>query len=163
MTLTDQLLALLQDRAARLADLLSDPQLRVDLEDRIAAITPRLSVRLDVTTAVEVDEHEAAEIVADLYALAHGDSDPAPEWWQTPLGRVTARSTGAPDTEAITPSIAAVMLGIGERRVYQLRDKGKLVRHPDGGVTRASVLARLVDQTQMIPPLPPMPPMPPLH
>ena len=135
MQLDQQIAALLQDRAARLADLLGDPALRADLEARAAPRASRLAGALA--------GDDTAEMIADLYALAHGDSDPAPEWWQTPLGRACARSIGTPDAEAVMPSVAAAMLGVGERRVYQLRDSGKLDRHPDGGVTRASVLARI--------------------
>lgn len=138
---TLQITELLTDRAGRLADLLADPTLRADLEMRAAAAADQIASAL-----ASEDASVAATVAADLYVLAHGDSDPDPEWWQTPLGRAIAR-VDHDSAEAVMPSTAARMLGIGVQRVYQLRADGKLDRHPDGGVTRASVMARLARST----------------
>jgi hypothetical protein len=35
---------------------------------------------------------------------------------------------------------------VGPSRVYQLLEAGKLDRHPDGGVTRSSVMRRVAQQ-----------------
>ena len=65
------------------------------------------------------------------------------DWWRTPLGRVCARSLGHDTADAVTHSTAAAMLGIKVGSVGPMVHRGYLDRHPDGGVTRSSVLARL--------------------
>jgi len=59
------------------------------------------------------------------------------------LRRLVAGSIGRDDAEAVTPSVAAAMLGVSRGRVYQLIEAGKLDRHPDGGVVRSDILLRL--------------------
>lgn len=143
MTLRDQVEQVLSTRAAAIAALLSDVELQVEIQARVPAAAARIVAMLGSD-----DDHAAAEAVVDLALLAHGDADIPDAWWQTPLGKVTARSVEADDAEAVTPRAAARMLGISEPRVYQLRDSGKLDRHPEGGVTRASVLARIAATTR---------------
>ena len=140
MTLHEQVEQLLSTRAAALTGLLSDVELHVELATRVQPAASRI-----VAVLAGDDEQAVAETVRDLVLLAHGDADVPDTWWQTPLGKVAARSVEADDSEAVTPRTAARMLGISEPRVYQLRDSGKLDRHPDGGVTRASVLARIAE------------------
>lgn len=138
LTLADQVHDLLLDRAARLADLIGGPDLRAQLERLVEANHPTIVGRLMVG-----NDREVANLVADLFTLAHGDSQPSPEWWQTPLGGVVARSLEHDDSDAISPLVAARMLGIAETTVHRWVRAGKLDRHPDGGVTRASVMARI--------------------
>jgi hypothetical protein len=94
------------------------------------------------------DDKLAAQTVIDAMGALwpHGDPESVGrvDWWRTPLGRMCARSLGRDDAEAVTQSVAAAMLGVTLGTVKQLVARGNLDRHPDGGVTRASVLARLV-------------------
>ncbi|WP_020574698.1 hypothetical protein [Actinopolymorpha alba] len=69
--------------------------------------------------------------------------DPPAEWWQTPLGQVTARRVGHPTAAAVTYAVAGAMLGMTRQGVHDLIRRGKLAKHPDGGVTVASVRERL--------------------
>lgn len=63
-------------------------------------------------------------------------------WWPDDLGRLVARwLTG--DQQRVTQAEAAVMLGVTRGTVAQLVARGTLDRHPDGGVRRGSVMARL--------------------
>jgi hypothetical protein len=84
----------------------------------------------------------AARMIAVLYP---GDEpfDPPESWWATPLGRVTARRAGHPTREHVSYAVAGAMLGITRQGVHDLVNRDKLRRHPDGGVTVASVRARL--------------------
>ena len=88
------------------------------------------------------DDRLAAQTVIDVMAVLWPTEPPA-EWWRTPLGRVCARSIGTDDAEAVTHAVAAAMLGVARGAVGVMVSRGNLDRHPDGGVVRASVLARL--------------------
>jgi hypothetical protein len=148
------------DVARQIADELHEvawplaPLIGVDLADEIMTRVPVVARRLadqllddrEVDgTGLEVDADSiAAETTVDLMcALWPRDSQPPHEWWRTPLGRAIARSVGTEDAEAVSASVAAAMLGVSRGRVYALLSEGKLDRHPDGGVVRASVLQRL--------------------
>lgn len=125
-------------------DLLERVQLR--LVDRCALLAANLCGEDDLLAG-----RTATEVMTALF----GDADPPPEWWRTPLGRVVARSIGD-DGEAVSQSVAAAMLGVSRSTVAQmlyradhgLPGSGGLERHPDGGITRASVLARLARPTR---------------
>jgi hypothetical protein len=84
----------------------------------------------------------AARLIATLYP-SDTAFDPPAQWWQTPLGQVVARRVGHPSTDAVSYSVAGAMLGITRQGVHDLVNRGKLARHPDGGVLVASVRARL--------------------
>lgn len=92
------------------------------------------------------DDRLAAQTVIDVMNALwpHGSPDTLdPGWWRTPLGRMCARSLGHDDSDAVTHSVAAAMLGIGRSSIdWEIR-KGRLDRHPDGGVLRSSVLQRI--------------------
>ncbi|MFF2088643.1 hypothetical protein ACFVVM_33070 [Nocardia sp. NPDC058176] len=107
---------------------------------RIAEIAPRLAADL-----CSADDRVAAQTVIDLAGIAWPD-DPDPSWWRTPLGRAVGRSVGSTYTDAVSYSVAAAMLGVATGTVKSImsRDGGAdLDRHPDGGITKASVLARI--------------------
>jgi hypothetical protein len=72
--------------------------------------------------------------------------DPPLEWWRTPLGRVMAWQVGHPTAAAVPFPVAGAMLGMTRQGVHDLVSRGKLDRHPDGGVTTDSVRARLHGQ-----------------
>lgn len=82
------------------------------------------------------------------------------DWWQSPLGRLLARWFGREDPygddevgrmaaemfghgRSVTQHVAAAMLGVTRGTVAQMVHRGTLDRHPDGGVLRSSVMARL--------------------
>jgi hypothetical protein len=121
------------------SDLVETVELR--LHDRSAMLAANLCGEDDVL---------AGRTVSEVMPALFPNGDPPPDWWRTPLGRVVARSFGD-DGEAVTQSVAAAMLGVTRSTVAQMlyrADKGLpgaggLERHPDGGITRASVLARL--------------------
>jgi hypothetical protein len=84
----------------------------------------------------------AIRIVAALYP-SDTPFDPPPRWWRTPLGQVVLRRAGHPSAQAVSYSVAGAMLGVTRQGVHDLVTRGKLARHPDGGVTVDSVRARL--------------------
>ena len=84
----------------------------------------------------------AMRLIATLYP-SDGPFDPPSGWWQTPLGQVLAHRVGHPTTEGLSYSTAGAMLGVTKQAVHDLVNRGKLVRHPDGGVTSESVRLRL--------------------
>lgn len=67
------------------------------------------------------------------------------EWWQTPLGRLCARVAVCDDSEPVTHSVAAAMLGMATSSIGVMIQRGNLKRHPNpkGGVLRSSIMARL--------------------
>lgn len=108
----------------------------------------RLNARVDgiALALLSPDDDEAAEMAVDVMAALWPRTDPDPSWWQTPLGRVLARSVGADDVEAVTHSVAAAMLGVTRGTIAQLVHRGALDRHPDGGVLRSSILQRIAQR-----------------
>lgn len=88
------------------------------------------------------DDKLAAQTAIDLAGAILPDDIPD-VWWSTPLGRLMAQSVGHPTAEAVSFSVAAAMLGVSKGRVQQLAGAGKLERHPDGGITAASVRLRV--------------------
>jgi hypothetical protein len=91
------------------------------------------------------DQAAARTAIRIVVALYPGDApfDPPPPWWRTPLGQVVIRRVGHPSVQAVSYSVAGAMLGVTRQAVHDLVARGKLVRHPDGGVTVDSVRARL--------------------
>lgn len=89
------------------------------------------------------DDTESAQAVIDvMWALWPSTCEPPDEWWRTPLGRIVARSI-ATDDESVTYAAAAAMLGVARGTVSTMVSRGTLDRHPDGGVARSAVMARL--------------------
>ncbi|MFC7110608.1 hypothetical protein ACFQQB_65625 [Nonomuraea rubra] len=60
-----------------------------------------------------------------------------------PLGRAVARGAGHPSATAVSYSTAGAMLGITRQGVHDLVKRGKLDKHPEGGVTTSSIHTRL--------------------
>ncbi|GAA1311709.1 hypothetical protein [Saccharothrix xinjiangensis] len=112
-----------------------------DLPDRVDAVAGRMAATLlgDDETAAR---HTIARLVGALYP---GDEpfDPPADWWRTPLGRVVARRMGHPAAHSVSYSVAGAMLGVTKQGVHDLVRRGKLTKDPEGGVTVASVRARL--------------------
>jgi len=92
----------------------------------------------DETAAVLV----SARLIATLYP---GDRpfDPPVEWWATPLGQTVARRVGHPSAVSVSYATAGAMLGISRQGVHDLVRRGRLPRHPDGGVPAGAIRDRL--------------------
>jgi hypothetical protein len=143
--LTAQLLGLAESR-------LLDP-LEILLESELAEIRSRLAGRAGAWAASLVggDDRAAALTAVRLVAAFYpgdGPFDPPPAWWQTPLGQVTARRAGHPGADAVSYSVAGAMLGVTRQAVHDLVSRGKLPRHPAGGVLAAGVRDRLRQRAQ---------------
>ena len=84
----------------------------------------------------------AARLISTLYP---GDRpfDPPADWWRTPLGQTTGRRVGHPAAESVSYATAGAMLGISRQGVHDLVRRGRLPRHPDGGVPSLAVRDRL--------------------
>lgn len=112
------------------------------VHDRIASRSTLLAHQL----CQDGDDRLAAETVIDVMAALWPSCEPEDAgeagWWRTPLGRMCARSLGRDDSDSVTYSVAAAMLGVARGTVSTLVSRGTLDRHPDGGITRASVLLR---------------------
>jgi len=90
------------------------------------------------------DEDLAVTVAHRLLAALYPDGfEVPPSWWRTPLGQVVARRLGHPHAASVSRTVAGAMLGITRQAVQDLLTRGKLARHPDGGVSVASVRARL--------------------
>lgn len=66
-------------------------------------------------------------------------------FWGTPVGRLLAWCGSSADEEAdpVPQAGAALALGLVKQRTSQMVTEGKLTKHPDGGVTRASLRDRM--------------------
>lgn len=130
---------------------------RIRLLDPLEILLPQADLD-ELREQVRIDaEMWAAQLLGEDDALARrvairllsvlypGDTafDPPDAWWATPLGRVTARRAGHPSKEGVSFAVAGAMLGITRQGVHDLVSRNKLLRHPDGGVTVASIRARL--------------------
>ncbi|MCA2215310.1 helix-turn-helix domain-containing protein [Jidongwangia harbinensis] len=92
------------------------------------------------------DDSTALGTAIRLIATLHPDDrafDPPPEWWQTPLGKIVARRVGHPAAESLSYATAGAMLGISRQGVHDLVRRGRLPRHPNGGVPTSAIRDRL--------------------
>jgi hypothetical protein len=88
----------------------------------------------------------AGRLIATLYP---GDRpfDPPTEWWATPLGQAVAIRLGHPWAESVSYATAGAMLGISRQGVHDLVRRGRLPRHPDGGVPSLAIRDRMRSRT----------------
>jgi hypothetical protein len=114
--------------------------------DILDAMQERLRDRQVSIAALLRDETTAADTASDLMHVIWGQGDAPPDWWRSPLGAASARALGADDGEAVSWRSAAAILGVHPGTVAQLVHGGKLDWHPDGGLTRSSVLLRLASR-----------------
>ena len=99
------------------------------------------------TTLTGADRAGAATTASAIMGvLFPGGLEPPHGWWRTPLGRACAVHCADHHPRRIQANVAAEILGVGPSRIYQLVDAGKLEKHPDGGVTRSSVMQRVAQQ-----------------
>jgi hypothetical protein len=157
----------LVEQIVRMLDIrLLDPlEVLLDGDDVVRALRGLIRIRAghwadglrtgDDATAVGT----AIRLVATLYPDDRA-FDPPAAWWQTPLGQVVARRVGHPAAESVSYATAGAMLGISRQGVHDLVRRGRLPRHPDGGVPTTAVRDRLRAGPPSTPPSPPSPPPP---
>lgn len=139
----EQLSKELTDRAWPLGDLLG-PNVADYLVALVRAASQTLAAQLIQTEDSEVAAQTAADVIGVLWPDAPPERLDYAEWWRTPLGLACARSLGIYEVGgAVSHSAAATMLGVARGTVATLVHRGTLARHPTGGISRASVLARL--------------------
>lgn len=146
MSVADELARQLRDELSGIvAPVLGmiDPRLALDVEHRIRSAAPMLAAQL-----LRLSAQTCIDVMCALWPHGAPEQVGRADWWRTPLGRACARSLGRDDAESVSHSVAAAMLGVHRGTVAQLVARGKLDRHPDGGVLRASVLARIIDQSR---------------
>ncbi|GAB3152052.1 hypothetical protein GCM10027290_42180 [Micromonospora sonneratiae] len=141
----------LTEHLIRLVDIrLLDPmEILLDGDDAVDALRTvvRNRARTWAARIVDGDEREATmTIIRMMSTLYPGDGpfEPPADWWGTPLGQAVAWRVGHPTAESVSYAVAGAMLGITRQGVHDLVNRGKLARHPDGGVVPASVRDRLV-------------------
>jgi pimeloyl-ACP methyl ester carboxylesterase len=140
----------LVEQIVRLLDIrLLDPlEVLLEGDDAVQALRSlvRLRARRWASTMVHGEDHAAVLAAARLIATLYPSDrafDPPSEWWSTPLGQIIARRAGHPWAESVTYATAGAMLGITRQGVHDLVRRGRLPRHPDGGVLSSAVRDRL--------------------
>jgi hypothetical protein len=140
----------LVEQIVRLLDIrLLDPlELLLDGDDVVGALRTLVRVRAGrwADEMLDADDTEAVGRAARLLSTLYpGDRafDPPAEWWRTPIGRTMARRVGHPAAESVSYATAGAMLGISRQGVHDLVRRGRLPRHPDGGVPSAAIRDRL--------------------
>jgi hypothetical protein len=140
--LIDQLVRLVEIKLLDPLEILLDG---ADPVERARALVRRQAVEwaermLDGDDAVAVGT--IIRLTATLYP-SDGPFDPPVDWWRTPMGQVVARRVGHPTVAAVSYPVAGAMLGITRQGVHDLITRGRLARHPDGGVLPESIRDRL--------------------
>jgi hypothetical protein len=140
----------LVEQIVQLLDIrLLDPlEILLEGDDAVPALRRLVALRARQWAAQMHDGDDAVaggaaiRLIATLYP-ADRAFDPPVEWWRTPLGGVVARRVGHPSAESVSYATAGAMLGITRQGVHDLVRRGRLPRHPDGGVPSAAVRDRL--------------------
>lgn len=143
--LTAQLLSLVE---ARLLDPL---EILLESDSELERMRSRIAERAGAWASQLLgdDDQVAAAVAVRLISALYpsdGPFDPPAEWWRTPLGVVVAHRVGHPGAEAVSYSVAGAMLGVTRQGVHDLVTRGRLDRHPSGGVTASSVRDRINGQ-----------------
>ncbi|MEV0897322.1 hypothetical protein [Actinoplanes sp. NPDC049802] len=144
MDLADQILRLLDIR-------LVDPlEILLDDDRTVGVVRERLRLRAAhwAHTMRHGDDAEAAHVIARLIGTLYPDDHafaPPVDWWRAPLGQVVIRRMGHPFAESVSYATAGAMLGITRQGVHDLVRRGRLPRHPEGGVPVAAIRDRLRD------------------
>lgn len=150
--LADQLIRLIEVRLVDPLDVL------LDGHDAVRSARLAIGSRAGIWAhrLLHGTDAEAAGLIARFVgALYPGDRgfDPPAGWWGTPLGRVVIWRVGYPGADAVSYATAGAMLGITRQGVHDLVQRGKLSRHPDGGVVSDSVRARFIATSAIDPSL----------
>jgi hypothetical protein len=134
----------------RLIDIrLLDPlEVLLDGDDAVDAVRGIVRVRADgwARGMLDGDDRRAVATAMRVVATLYPDDtafDPPDDWRRSPPGQLVARRVGHPTAEAVSYAVAGAMLGITRQGVHDLVRRGKLDRHPTGGVTPAPVRDRL--------------------
>lgn len=134
----------------RLLDIrLLDPlEILLDGDDAVGALRRLVRIRAEqwARRLRQGDDRTALATALRLVSTLYPDDtafDPPADWWRTPLGQVVARRVGHPTATTVSYAVAGAMLGITRQGVHDLVRRGKLSRHPDGGVYPTSVRDRL--------------------
>lgn len=149
MTATSDHVTLRDDLVRVFGQRLIDPIATLLPDDpEISRLRHRLQIEAEVWAAQLLgrDDALAERVARQLVAALHPAGEPfePPEsWWRTPFGRAVARRVGHPSTTHVSFSVAGAMLGISRQGVHDLVTRGKLDRHPDGGVSTDSIRDRL--------------------
>ena len=138
VSLAHQLRRELHERAYPLA-VLAGPDAVAELD--VEYVAQRVAAQIAGALAAD-DDRLLAECVIDVMAALWPVADPPPEWWQTWVGRACAHSAGD-DGRTVTQSVAAAMLGLAVGSIGPMIARGDLERGPEGGVTVASIMARI--------------------
>jgi hypothetical protein len=135
---------LAQQLMAAMGNRLLDP-LEILLDDPVEELRGRCERAAESWAARLLGPDAGYAIASIIGALYPSDSafDPPADWWQTPLGRVVLLRAGFPGREAVSYAVAGAMLGVTRQGVHDLVTRGKLARHPDGGVTVTSIRERI--------------------
>ncbi|GID98176.1 hypothetical protein ACFQFC_30605 [Amorphoplanes digitatis] len=140
----------LVEQIVRLLDIrLLDPlEVLLEGDDAVEALRRLVRIRAGgwAGQMVDGDDAAAAGAAIRLIAMLYPDDrafDPPVQWWRTPLGAVVARRVGHPAAESVSYATAGAMLGITRQGVHDLVRRGRLPRHPDGGVPSSAIRDRL--------------------
>lgn len=99
--------------------------------------------------ALRGSDDQAAKVAATMLAgvLFPGNADIPNQWWATPVGQAVVRTIGHPYATHVSLAVAAGMLGIQRATIQSYLQRGYLQEGPNGGVSVASIQARLNKKT----------------
>jgi len=103
------------------------------------SVSASLAVHAIARSVTGPDETTVAD---DVFEALWPDGKAPALWWDTPLGRAVKTHAKYLDRFPVSISVAGEILGVSRARLYQLIEAGGLTRHPAGGLTLGSVLAR---------------------
>lgn len=152
VALVEQLTGLAERRLLDPLEILTqDPEVVRPLRERVRADAEMWAAQL-LGADDRLARHTGARLISAFYPGDAPFEMPA-SWWRTPLGRAVARRMGHPSADTVSYPVAAAMLGITRQGVHDLVRRGKLDRAAaagarSGGVTTASVRARLLSRTR---------------
>ncbi|HEY2668840.1 MAG TPA: hypothetical protein VGJ07_00535 [Rugosimonospora sp.] len=143
--LVDQLLRIVEIRLFDPLEILLD-----DAGDVVGALRTLLRHRVESWARQMTGDDDwaaAGAVMRVMSTLYPGDGpfEPPVDWWASPLGQVLVYRVGHPTAESVPYPVAGAMLGITRQGVHDLVSRGKLTRHPQGGVVPASIRTRLLE------------------
>jgi hypothetical protein len=140
----------LEDQLVRLVEVrLLDPlEILLEGDDAIDAVRALVQRHASGWASQMLDGDDRAAVAAIVRLVSSlfpsdGPFEPPVDWWRTPMGQVLAHRVGHPTAESVSYPVAGAMLGISRQGVHDLVNRGKLARHPGGGVVPASIRDRL--------------------
>jgi hypothetical protein len=143
--LVEQLIRLIDIRLLDPLEILVDGHHAID---SLRAVVRERARSWAITMVSGGDQAAYGVIVRAISTLypSDGPFNPTLDWWRTPLGQIVARRVGHPTAESVSYAVAGAMLGITRQGVHDLASRGKLARHPEGGVLSAAVRDRLLQE-----------------